>query len=413
MIRKERGTAPPGVVISTITFYPEISGTSQVLTDLAVSLAREGFRVKVYTSQPHYYEKHEKLPGRETYNGVEIFRIPSTRFNKNFRTGRVLNWASFAFSAFWALLREKSRYPILLVSSPPVLPFVGWLIRCLKRRRFVFLVHDVYPDIGVKLGFFRENGPTAKLWKILNQKTYDSASRVIALSEDMAELIKAQIPEERRNGKIEVIHHWADEELFRSIPREENFFLKQNALPFDFLVQYSGNIGFNHDLESLVEAARALRDLSIGFLFIGEGGKKEKLQEMVKQYSLSNVRFFPFQPREMLPYSLSASDLSVVTLEKGLEGMAVPSKFYPILAAGRPVLAIMRENCDLAKFIRNYDCGIVIPQGEPKRLIGFLREAYGDRGKIRKMGENARHCLLMNFTRTKAVRRYQEILESV
>lgn len=399
--------------MATITFYPEISGTGQVLTDLALALAEQGIKVKVYTAQPHYYEKHDALPAKENYRGIEIVRLSSTTFNKNFRFARILNWASFTFFAFLALLFDASPFPILLVSSPPTLPFIGWFLRKLKRKRFVFLMHDVYPDIGVKLGFFKENGPTVRLWNFFNRKTYQNCSRVIVLSEDMGKIVKEHFAPAGRDGKIEVIHNWADERIFHPIPKEKNLFLKQNPLPFDFLVQYSGNIGFDHELEPLIEAARELQDLKIGFLFIGEGGKKEKLKRLAAQYGLSNVRFFPFQPQNIFLHSLCASDLSVVALEPGLEGLAVPSKFYPILASGRPILALMRENCDIATLIKQYRCGFVIPDGNTASVATVLRNCYGNREETSEFGRNARRCFEENFTRASSVQRYQAVLNDL
>ncbi len=402
-----------GVVLSTITFYPEISGTGQILTDLALSLAEKGMSVRVYTAQPHYYEKHERLPAKENYGGVEIRRITSTTLNKNNRLGRILNWSSFALSAFFKLLRDPSRYPYLIVSSPPVLPYIGWLVHLLTRKPYILLIHDVYPDIGVKLGFFRKNGPTVWLWKQLNKLAYRGASKIIVLASDMAPIVALQMGKKSENGKIQVIHNWADESFIHPFQKGDSLFLQQNPVPFRFLVQYSGNLGFNHDLEPLIEAARRFQGENIGFLFIGEGGKKEKLQALVRAYGLSNVLFFPFQSRDLLPHLLCASDLSVVTLEQGLEGLAVPSKFYSILASGRPLLALLGENCEMAQMIRKYQCGFVVPQGNTEAIVQILKQCTENPAAIKTMGENARRCFLDHYTRAQAAQKYQEILTSV
>jgi len=410
-------TNPAGVVIATITFYPEISGTGQVLTDLAVSLARQGLHVRVYTAQPHYYEKHVPHPKQETVQGIDIRRIASTTFDKNRRLGRILNWASFAFFAFWNLLFDRSPYPLLLVSSPPVLPFIGPLLKWLRRKPYVVLVHDVYPDIGVKLGFFKPNGFTVKIWNALNRITYRNASKIIVLAEDMARIILEQIKTDKQasfiDGKVEVIHNWADETLIHPVPRDENRFLQKNPLPYTFVVQYSGNLGFNHDLEPLIDAAQSLEHSGMGFVFIGEGGKKEKLQSMVSSSGLKNVLFFPFQPRQDLPDLLSASDLSVVALEQGLEGLAVPSKFYSILASGRPILALLGGECEMARIIRQYNCGFVVSERNPEKVVKILQECLRDRDKIRQMGENARRCFEAHFTRKQAADKYRELLKAV
>lgn len=402
-----------GVVLTTISFYPEISGTGQILTDLAVALVERGMDVRVYTAQPHYYQKHPQAPKKEVYKGIKITRIPSTTFNKNFRSGRILNWLSFTLAALMALCFENSNYPLLIVSSPPILPFIGCVLKLLRRRSYILLIHDVYPDIGIQLGYFKHNGPTVRLWNALNRIAYSHAEKVIVLAEDMAEVVLKKMNGHRNANKLSIIHNWADETFIRPIERKENLFLKINPLPYKFIVQYAGNLGFNHELEPLIEAARRLPPDEIGFVFIGEGGKKEKLQSMVREYGLKNVCFFPFQPRELLPHTLSASNLSVVTLERGLEGFAVPSKFYSILASGKPILAILGKTCEMANLIQKYDCGFVVPQGQPDEIIHTLQHCLNQQEHVKKMGENARLCFEENFTRSQAASNYQSLIQQV
>lgn len=400
--------ATEGVTFATISFYPEITGTGQILTDLALALSKDGLSVRVFTAQPHYYSKHEKLPDRENYRGIEIFRIPSTTFNKNNRLGRIFNWASFAFSALLRLLFDRNSDPLLIVSSPPVLPFAGWILKRLKGKSYILLLHDIYPEIGVKLGFFKPGGLTVRIWNWLNKKAFASASKVIVLASDMASKIHDRYGNE--NGKVKVIHNWADGSFIRPIAKRDSLFLKDKPLSYRLLIQYAGNLGFNHDLEPLVEAAKALSSLDIGFLFIGEGGKKEKLQALTRRYQLKNVHFFPFVPREILPHSLGASDLSVVTLEEALEGLAVPSKFYSILASGKAVLGILSPNCEMAEIIEKNRCGFVTPHHDSKALINVLKRCYDEPELLEEMGRNARACFEKNFTRERAASKYKEII---
>ena len=46
---------------------------------------------------------------------------------------------------------------------------------------------------------------------------------------------------------------------------------------------------------------------------------------------------------------LKISDVCLVSLAAGIEGIGVPSKTYGYLAAGKPVLAIMSDKTDIAK----------------------------------------------------------------
>jgi len=115
-----------------------------------------------------------------------------------------------------------------------------------------------------------------------------------------------------------------------------------------FVVGYSGNFGRAHDFATVLDAAAMLRDLrDVHFLFVGNGAQLPWVQARVAALGLTDVSFRPYQPLDRLALSLSVPDLHLVSLKPELEGLIVPSKFYSVLAAGRPVLfvGIPRRNC--------------------------------------------------------------------
>src|SRR5205085_11195266 len=166
------------------------------------------------------------------------------------------------------------------------------------------------------------------------------SDRIVALGECMRERILLKIGEERA-GRIDVIHNWADGDEIKPLNGEENPFAAKHNLEGKFVVLFSGNLGRVNDFSTVLEAALALRDRTdILFLFIGEGAKAAEIENYSKTHGLDNIRILPYQPREMLKYSLSAGHVSLVTLADGLAGLSVPSKTYGILAAGRPILFV-------------------------------------------------------------------------
>src|SRR4030067_466722 len=130
-------------------------------------------------------------------------------------------------------------------------------------------------------------------------------------------------------------------------------------------------------METIVEGASRLRDIPVRFLFIGGGGKRERMGKMSEDLGLGNVRFLPYQPKENLRYSLACSDVSLVSIEEGVEGLSVPSKYYGILASGRPVIAMMAERSEVAISIRETGCGYVVPPKAGHNLVGVCRAPGG------------------------------------
>ena len=402
------------VNIVTHYFYPDYAAAGQLLTELAIGLRRMGCDVSVYTTQPSYGSR-ERTKRSEVYEGVKIYRLRSTQLDKNVKLGRILNSVSFFFSALMTLLLRKTSGPLLIVSNPPFLSLLGYVMRKLKRQPYTFLLYDIYPDIAVRLGYLKPNGLVRRIWDYTNRVILRHSSRVIALSEPMKEIVvgKADLNGQIDTRKFHVIHNWVDEEFIRPIPKSENWFAAQHELQDKFVVLYSGNIGLSHDLETVVAAAERLREKNIVFLFIGEGGKKRKLQSIVSQHNLQNVRFLPYQPREILPYSLTCSDVSLVALEKGIEGLSMPSKLYTILASGRPVIALVEPDSEVARIIAKADCGKRVAQNDVETLVGILDYYYRDKEAALHQGRNGRKYFETHFTLARACKEYFELLGSI
>jgi glycosyltransferase involved in cell wall biosynthesis len=283
----------------------------------------------------------------------------------------------------------------------------------LRKRKYVCLLHDVYPDIAVRLGYLRQDGVFYWLWDKMNQRMMHAAAAVIVLGRDMEEKIREKL-DLSEWGKIRTIPNWSDEDAIRPIEKGENPFLREIGLsPSTFIVQYSGNMGLSHGMETIVESASRLQDIPVCFLFIGGGGKREKIGKMVADLRLENVLFLPYQPKEKLRYSLVCSDVSLVSLDEGVEGLSVPSKYYGILASGRPVIALMAERSEVAMSILESGCGYVIPPGNPDVLAEKIRYLFEHPEMVGEMGKKARKSLERNYSRRVVAEKYFDLLREV
>ncbi len=401
-----------GIRILSQYFHPDVANTGQLLFELAVGFVREGIATEVITARPSY-DNTIDASGRETISGVTIRRVPATRLNKNTIAGKVLNALSYFFSALIVLLTSESTDPLLIVSNPPFLPFLGVILKRLKKVDYIFLVHDIYPDIAVQLGYLSSGGIIERVWHRLNGRIFRDASDIIVLSESMRGRILQKIDEGNYpTGApgVSVIYNWADGSFIAPKKFHDNPFIRRYGLEGNFIVQYSGNMGLFHDLECVIEAARLTGDEDCRFLFIGGGGKKAKLEEMAARYSLRNVLFLPYQPRALLPESLTAANLAIVTLEKGIEGLAMPSKLSTILAAGVPVAAFCDEGSDIAGIIQEGECGVALRQGDSEGLLRIIQKLKSDPDLQTTMGRNARRCYEKFFTFDSALARYLDII---
>lgn len=384
-------------------YFPEPAATGQLLTDLAEQLVSQGFRVTVWTRKPRYAVR-EGTTARECRHGVEIHRLASFHIHRQCIAYRLTGEVLFSLSVALRMLCT-ARTHFLIVSNPPFLMWIGWLGSVVRRHTYTLLIHDIYPDIAIQLGFLKPHGWIAWLWRMLNRLAYKRAQSVVGLGQRMGQALSKQRGFDE--AKLKIIHNWANDSRIRPMRRAENPFAKRLGIRDELVVLYSGNLGRFHDLETILEAAKQLESRSdIVFLFIGDGAKKEKLVAKASSWDLANVRFLPYQPAELLPYTITTGDIGVVTLEEGTEGLCVPSKLYTYMAGGLAILGVVGGSSEVADTIRQFECGVQVRQGDVFRTVESIK-TWADRPDLLAQHKHNSYLHLRAvFSRQSAIDKY-------
>jgi colanic acid biosynthesis glycosyl transferase WcaI len=394
-------------------FFPDHSATSQILSDLAFGLAAAGRSVAVITSQQRYHDPHADLPRRATERGVDIHRMSTTRFGRTGLAGRSLDYLSFYCQAFAAVRRLAQPGDIVVAKTdPPLLSIVAALAARQRRAHLVNWLQDLYPEVAAALGVPLLKGPLGSGLAQLRDWSLRAATTNVVLERRMAERLRARgLTAER----IEIIPNWSDDDAIIPIPAQDNPLRRAWGLEEKFVVGYSGNLGRAHDYMTLLNASEQLRDHpNIVFLMVGGGHQFDALIRDVKARGLDPLyRFQPYQNRVTLNHSLAVPDLHWISLKPDLEGLIVPSKFYGIAAAGRPIITIADADGDLARLVREHHCGLVVAPGDATALADGLRRLAADPNELRAMGIRARAMLEARFTRRQAFERWRALLARI
>ncbi|MBE9125729.1 MULTISPECIES: glycosyltransferase family 4 protein [unclassified Coleofasciculus] len=399
------------IQLSIITqFYPpDYAATGQLIEELAVRLGKQSLFVQVFTGQPGYAFHNQSAPALEHFEGGVIQRSRATRIWSKRIRGKAVNGLLFCLRAGLHLLKSRSRGDILLVTTaPPFLPILGYLVKKLFNVPYVCLLYDLYPDVAVELSVISRHHWFVRLWDTINRRIWRQARQIIVLSPSMKTRITAKCPEVR--GKISVIHNWADANVIVPIVKQENWFAQTFNLVDTFTVLYSGNMGRCHDMDTILEAAELLQHDSIQFVFIGNGAKRKAFESQATQLGLKNCCFLPYQDKQNLPYSLTACDLSLVSVSVGMEGLVAPSKLYAALAAGRPVAAICESHSYLRTIVTEAGCGEAFNNGDASGLAAFIRRLSTDTHLVKQMGEAGRYYLKTHFTPELIANQYSQLL---
>lgn len=397
------------LLIATQFYPPDYAATGQLIAELATQLSRLGLRIRIFTAQPGYAFQKESASQYEISEETIIQRSRSSRFLPKRIRGRTINGLIFCVRTALHLIKFARRQDtLLLTTEPPYLPFLGYLAHRFFGLSYVCVLYDLYPDVAVELQVVNQNHLLARFWDWCNRLTWKHAQGIIVLSPTMKNRVTAKNP--AIADKVYAIPSWSDPIHIKPIDKQNNWFAQKYNLSDRFTVLYSGNLGRCHDMETILAAAFDLKDDPVQFVFIGHGAKLQGCQNYVQEHQLDNCLFLPYQDKEVLPYSLTACDLSLVSISPGLEGLVAPSKLYGILAAARPVAAICEPHSYLRDLLQEARCGECFDNGDRVGLANYIRYLATQPQLGKALGRSGRRYLLRHCTPEIVAQEYLKVL---
>lgn len=376
------------------------------------ALEAKGHQVQVLTGFPNY-PTGKLYPGykikwyqKELIDGVDVVRVPLYPNHDSSAIGRVVNYLSFAFSAAtlgpWLLKKPD----VIYVYHPPPTTYIpAFVLKLLYRVPVVYDIQDFWPDTLAATGMFN-NKLGLKLVDSYCRLFYKAADKLVVLCPGFKrKLLGKDVPE----SKIEIIYNWFD---------EKNLAIKTEAdLPDiltakeSFKVLFAGNMGKAQALESVLDAAKLLKESNpkIQFIFIGGGVEVENLKKQSTQINLSNVHFLPPVPPDKVGPFLQAADVLLVHLKKDpLFEITIPSKIQAYMAAGKPILVAVPG--DASDLVNQAQCGLCCGSENPDALAQIvLQMAQMSPGQLNTIGQNGFNFYSQNLSMQVGVSRFEAI----
>jgi glycosyltransferase involved in cell wall biosynthesis len=401
------------VCLVTEYFYPEDGGGSPtVLSDLMRRLKdnNRSLTLEVITSHNLYRAHHTRLAPHEDWDGIAIWRLPTPRSNRSPHLMRLAAGALFSAAACLAL-SQRPRYDAVIVNTnPPTAPGAVWPHCRRTEVPYIYLIHDLYPDLPIAMGLLPAHGMATAIARAAQRRWLHGAQRVVVQGRCARDRLirRYDLPAER----IEVISHWAEPPTSSVTAGAEDFRKRQGWN--GFVVLYAGNLGPFQGLDVILDAAAivASRDPTVRFVLAGSGTRAGELRARLARDRSANVNVMPPVPAAEYPTLLAAADVALVPLARSVEGLGVPSKFYPALGAGRPVLAVMDSGAEIARVVQEADCGLNVNPDDARGLAEAVLRLSREPELCAALGANARATLERHYTLSHIATRYQALLIS-
>ncbi len=322
---------------------------------------------------------------------VKISKI--VKYNRGSSIKKALSWLIGTVQILFLLLFKYRDYERVFYSIPPT----AYLLPLSHVKRFSIIIYDLYPE-ALKINGIDDGNLIYKWWVKRNAKVFPKAHKIYTLSEEMKKGVLNYSP----NSKVSVIANWSAFSGHKPITKGNNKIVTREGLHSKFIVQYSGNIGTTHNVETIVELAELLQnEKDILFQIIGRGVRTQNIAKEISEKNLLNCSLLPFRADEELYESLCASDISIVTLDDRTADVSIPSKTYNLMAAGIPILAIAKENSGVAKIVSNYNIGVSFEKHQLGKMKDFILKAKKDPNYRQAMAQNAQKAS-MDFSRINA-----------
>jgi colanic acid biosynthesis glycosyl transferase WcaI len=372
------------VLLLNLYYPPDTSATAK-MAHTAVEALSANHDVTVLCGRPSYdptERRSWRLSHTENVGRVRIVRVGSTDYPRVQMQKRVLNYLTYVLLAVPRALFLQGDV-ILAMTDPPFEGIVGAFVALLKGEPFVYNIRDMYPDMAVG-GSILEPGLLSRIWERLHRWALRRATRVVVLGEDMRNRILAKSVDPAR---IVVVRDGTELPSATSVTSLDATVIQAIRQNFRFVLLHAGNLGFYGAWDTLLAAARQLKDSGVGIVFVGDGAQRDRVQAAAT--GIPNVRFLPFFPGSKIPSVLAAADAYIITVKRGLEGVVVPSKMYGILAAGKPIVALAPRECDVVSIGEAQGFSISADPGDPAQFADVVEQLVRDPERVRRMGAAA------------------------
>lgn len=388
-------------------FYPDPTANAMLYGPLFASMVEDGWEIEVISGYPTTPSSHT-VKRVERWKGMTIRRFGTQAALKKSYWHRTASYVSFLAGTLWYLIRSDQNRIWFGVTNPPFVAWIMTLAGIWNRKSYTYMFLDLHPEGLIALGSVREGSWYVQWWQRLNRWAYHRAEQMIVLGRDMIPILQTKY---QLNGPFHYCPPWSSVSVEVPASFASSSLVAKYQLQDKFVVQYSGNMGLWHDLETFVKAADVLQsDPRIQFLFIGDGLRRAKAEALAKTLNVNNIIWQDFVPIEALKDSLAACHASLISLREGLEGVAVPSKLYGILASGRAVLAQVPEQSEVALTVREHTCGAIVEPGNVEALVQVLREWVNQPDKVARFGQHAFEAYKTSYQLTQAKTTLESVL---
>jgi len=402
------------LLIYGINYSPELTGIGKYTGEMASWLAARGHQVRVVAAPP-YYPQWQITKGyspwlykKEEMDAVSVTRCPVYVPYKPSALKRILHLASFALSSLPILLSNIFWKPdIVIVIEPPFFCAPATLLFSrISGAKSWLHIQDFEIDAAFDLGLLSSSFLKKTVY-VFERKLLKMFHRISTISLPMLEKLKSK---GIYKDKVTLFPNWVNTSAITPLYRISEY-RKKLGIPESFFVAlYSGNMGEKQGIEILVEAAQKLSSYKdVVFVICGQGAARARLERIAE--GRGKIYWLPLQPSENLNELLNLADVHLLPQKSDSDGLVMPSKLTGMLASGKPVIATVDAESQIAEVLES--SGIISPPGQVDGLCAAIREYYENPEKRVRDGAKAREYAVAHMSEFNILESFEQCLHQM
>lgn len=405
------------ILIHSLVFSPDGVSTAYLLNDIALEFQRSGYEVIVLTTTPHFNVVPEQIIDQPThwglwgvykkssFHGIPIIHVPQKKFHMTFL--RLIGFVYWHILSFFIALFIKNVDIIFSPSPPLTIGFLNLLLAKLKNCKVVYNVQEIYPDI-----LEMKKGLVFRFLSWMEHFIYAKSDAITTIDQVFYDTL---IPRMDDKDKLKIIPNFVDTTLYH--PDVNIAELDSNIFPRTKSIKlvYAGNIGMAQSWEPLIEIAQATKDINVEYFVIGEGVRRDYVEEQIHAKGLHNVHLLPYQPRHLMPAILAYSDAQFIFMDPEKDRQGFPSKVYTIMACAKPLLVCSGEDTPIVNFLKQYECAKLITNRSLEQKVAEMSFWLHSitKNELQLMGRKGVEVIKQYYTKEVVTQQYVSLMDSL
>jgi glycosyltransferase involved in cell wall biosynthesis len=400
------------ILFFTHYYPPEVNAPASRTSEHCREWVRHGHEATVVTCAPNhpsgkiYPGYRNQMFQTEMIDGVKVIRLWTFLAANDGFLLRTLNYVSYLVVATLSMPFLPKADVVVTTSPQFFCGLTGLTARFLKRAPWVLEIRDLWPESIVTVGAMKK-GVAIRHLEAIEAIAYRCADRIVSVTDSFVSHIEAR----GGAGKVEVIKNGVDLTLFSTRADEEEI-KRRFGLEGRFVAAYIGTHGMAHGLDTALDAAALLRDdPRIGFLLVGDGSERRRLQARAKAMKLDNLRIIGQLPKTDMPAVWAATDVSLILLRKSEAfKKVIPSKMFEAMAMACPI--VLGVEGEAKELLQAAGAGLAITPESAAELAANVVRLAEDRELAAGLGNRGLAHVRENFDREKLAARFLDLLVS-